>query len=69
MLIKLYGAAPESAKGRYSPAECTGIVKHTIEGRSDPKHVSTSYAERNNLNVRMHSRRMPPIDKRLLKKV
>lgn len=22
MLVKLYGAAPESAKGRYSPAEC-----------------------------------------------
>ena len=24
MLIKLYGAAPESMKGRYSPAECVG---------------------------------------------
>jgi hypothetical protein len=24
----------------------------------DMKHVSTSYAERNNLNIRMHSRRM-----------
>ena len=23
-LIKIYGASPESAKGRYSPAECTG---------------------------------------------
>src|SRR5215831_12453441 len=26
-LVKIYGAAPESAKGRYSPAECTGAVK------------------------------------------
>jgi len=26
-LVKIYGASPESAKGRYSPAECTGIHK------------------------------------------
>jgi len=45
-LVKLYGAAPESAKGRYSPAECVGIRKHRIEGSPDPKHVSTSYVER-----------------------
>ena len=25
MLNKIYGASPESAKGRYSPAECIGI--------------------------------------------
>jgi len=24
MLVKLYGASPESAKGRYSPADCIG---------------------------------------------
>ena len=28
-IVKLYGASPESAKGRYSPAECTGIIKGT----------------------------------------
>jgi len=28
-----------------------------IEGEPDPKHISTSYAERQNLNVRMHTRR------------
>ena len=33
----------------------------------DMKHVSTSYAERNNLNIRMHSRRIHSTDKRLLK--
>jgi hypothetical protein len=26
-LVKLYGASPDSAKGRYSPAECTGAIK------------------------------------------
>src|SRR5438105_3085662 len=39
-LVKLYGESPESAKGRYSPAECTGIRKTRIEGNPDPAHVS-----------------------------
>src|SRR6266436_7490817 len=33
-------------------------VKYRVEGNPDPKHVSTSYAERQNLNVRMHTRRL-----------
>ena len=37
-------AAPESAKGRYSPAECIGIRKNRIEGNPDMDHVSTSYS-------------------------
>jgi hypothetical protein len=57
MLIKMFGAAPESAKGRYSPAECTGIRKERIEGSPDMKYVSTSYAERQNLTMRMQMRR------------
>jgi len=57
MLNKIYGASPESAKGRYSPAECIGIKKDRIEGRPDMKHVSTSYVERSNLTQRMHNRR------------
>src|SRR5208282_3728543 len=32
MLVKLYGEAPESAKGRYSPAECIGTRKTKITG-------------------------------------
>jgi hypothetical protein len=57
MLVKLYGPSSEGAKGRYSPAECIGARKERIEGRPDPKHISTSYAERQNLNMRMHMRR------------
>ena len=57
MLVKIYGASSDCAKGRYSPAECIGAQKHRIEGKPDMRHVSTSYSERANLTMRMSNRR------------
>lgn len=48
------------AKGehRYSPAEVVRAEKACVVGRPDFKNVSTSYVERQNLTMRMHSRRL-----------
>lgn len=68
MLVKIYGPSPEGQR-RYSPAECTGAIKTRIAGAPDMERVSTSYAERNNLNVRMHSRRMTRLTNAFSKKM
>ena len=69
VLIKLYGTAPEAAKGRYSPAQCIGAHKDRVEGNPDPKYASTSYVELNNLTMRVHMRRFTRLTNAFSKKV
>jgi IS1 family transposase len=68
MLVKLYGADPQGEK-RYSPAKCIGARRQAITGNPDPNHISTSYAERQNLTVRMHMRRFSRLTKAFSKKI
>lgn len=57
VLTKIY-AADREGEARYSPSVCIGCKSEVVSGRPDPRHVSTSFVERQNLALRTRNKRL-----------
>jgi hypothetical protein len=67
-LIKVYGPSAD-LDHRYSPAECIDCERRTITGNPARADVSTSYIERQNLQVRMRMGRFTRLTNAFSKKL
>lgn len=69
VVVKTYAAPGPEDQRRYSPSVCIGCTKEPVFGEPDAAHISTSFIERQNRDLRMRCRRMTRLSDGFSKKI